>query len=137
MHDNRETDAERCIGVRGIALFDVSLPVGDVCAARACLVNDVALTSPGIFLLLAIRNASASRSLIAFTAWSTFAHAAVMDPGISQYDFTGELTGVALLILIGVMLMALVPAKAGCGPGINSSVAPFGLAHHCSGALYA
>src|SRR6202051_4129256 len=32
----------------------------------------------GIFLLLAIRNPSASRSLIAFTAWSSFAHAALM-----------------------------------------------------------
>jgi tryptophan-rich sensory protein len=32
----------------------------------------------GIFLLLAIRNPLASRSLIAFTAWSSFAHAAVM-----------------------------------------------------------
>jgi len=32
----------------------------------------------GIFLLLAARNPAAHRSLIAFTAWSSFAHAAVM-----------------------------------------------------------
>jgi hypothetical protein len=32
----------------------------------------------GLFLLLAIRNPWANRSLIAFTAWSSFAHAAVM-----------------------------------------------------------
>src|SRR2546430_17601744 len=32
----------------------------------------------GIFLLIAVRNPSANRSLIAFTAWSSFAHAAVM-----------------------------------------------------------
>jgi hypothetical protein len=32
----------------------------------------------GIFLLIAVRNPSAHRSLIAFTAWSCFAHAAVM-----------------------------------------------------------
>ena len=32
----------------------------------------------GIFLLIAARNPSAHRSLIAFTAWSSFAHAAVM-----------------------------------------------------------
>ena len=32
----------------------------------------------GIFLLLASCNPSANRSLIAFTAWSSFAHAAVM-----------------------------------------------------------
>jgi hypothetical protein len=32
----------------------------------------------GIFLLIAAGNPSANRSLIAFTAWSCFAHAAVM-----------------------------------------------------------
>jgi hypothetical protein len=32
----------------------------------------------GIFLLLAIRDPSASRSVIAFTSWSSFAHAALM-----------------------------------------------------------
>lgn len=32
----------------------------------------------GIFLLIAVRNPSANRSLIAFAAWSCFAHAAVM-----------------------------------------------------------
>jgi len=32
----------------------------------------------GIFLIMAARNPSANRSLIAFTAWSSFAHAAVM-----------------------------------------------------------
>jgi hypothetical protein len=32
----------------------------------------------GIFLLIAARNPSANRSLIAFTAWSCFAHAAVI-----------------------------------------------------------
>jgi hypothetical protein len=32
----------------------------------------------GVFLLVAARRPSAHRSLIAFTAWSSFAHAAVM-----------------------------------------------------------
>src|SRR2546428_9523121 len=32
----------------------------------------------GIFLLLAARNPSANRSLIAFTAWSSFVHAILM-----------------------------------------------------------
>jgi hypothetical protein len=32
----------------------------------------------GIFLLIAVRNPSAYRSLIAFAAWSSFAHAVVM-----------------------------------------------------------
>jgi hypothetical protein len=32
----------------------------------------------GIFLLLAVRDVSANRSLIAFTGWSSLAHASVM-----------------------------------------------------------
>src|SRR5207245_5298039 len=32
----------------------------------------------GIFLLIAVRNPSANRSLLAFKAWSRFAHAAVI-----------------------------------------------------------
>ncbi len=68
--------------------------------------------SLGIFLLLAVRNPWANRSLIAFTAWSSFAHAAVM--GLQAFrNMVGrdELAGVALLVLIGVALIALTPAK--------------------------
>jgi len=66
----------------------------------------------GIFLLLAARNPSANRSLIAFTAWSSFAHAGVM--GLQAYRKVierGELIGVAALIVLGVALIALSPAK--------------------------
>jgi hypothetical protein len=66
----------------------------------------------GIFLLMAARNPSANRSLIAFTAWSSFAHAAVM--GIQEFRDViarGELLGVAALVLIGVALIVLAPAK--------------------------
>ena len=66
----------------------------------------------GVFLLLAVRNPSAQRSLIAFTAWSSFAHAAVM--AVQAYRNMiqrGELVGVAVLAVIGVVLIALVPAK--------------------------
>ena len=38
----------------------------------------------GIFLLLAARNPSAHRSLIAFTAWSSFVHATVMAVQVYQ-----------------------------------------------------
>src|SRR2546428_6891735 len=38
----------------------------------------------GVFLVLAARNPSAHRSLIAFTVWSSVAHAAVMGPMASQ-----------------------------------------------------
>jgi hypothetical protein len=66
----------------------------------------------GVFLLLAIRNPLANRSLIAFTAWSSFAHAAVM--GTQAYQnmvARGELVGVAILVVIGVALLALAPTK--------------------------
>src|SRR5579863_5192227 len=65
----------------------------------------------GVFLLLAIRNPSASRSLISFTAWSSFAHAALM--GTQAYRNMvprGELIGVAVLAIIGAVLVALAPA---------------------------
>jgi hypothetical protein len=66
----------------------------------------------GIFLLIAARNPSANRSLIAFTAWSSFAHAAVMAvQAFRNVIPRGELLGVAALVLIGVALSVLAPAK--------------------------
>ena len=66
----------------------------------------------GVFLLLAIRNPLANRSLIAFTAWSSFAHAAVMGTqALRNIISRGELAGVALLAVIGVALIALAPVK--------------------------
>ncbi len=67
----------------------------------------------GIFLLLATRNPSANRSLIAVTAWSSFAHAAVMS--VQAFRDVSErgllLGGVALFGVIGVAMIALAPAK--------------------------
>jgi len=55
---------------------------------------------------------SANRSLIAFTAWSSFAHAAVMSfQAFRNLISRGELLGVAALIVIGVALIVLAPAK--------------------------
>jgi len=66
----------------------------------------------GIFLLLAARNPSANRSLIAFTAWSSFAHAALMAvQAVQNLIPRGELLGVAALVIIGVALIVLAPAK--------------------------
>jgi len=66
----------------------------------------------GVFLLLAIRNPSGSRSVIAFTAWSSFAHAAVMGTQAWRHMVErGELIGVAILVVIGAALIALAPAK--------------------------
>ncbi len=66
----------------------------------------------GIFLLRAARNPSANRSLIAFTAWSCFAHAVVMSvTSFSKGGYRGDIWGVPVLVIIGVALIALAPAK--------------------------
>lgn len=67
----------------------------------------------GVFLLIALRNPSANRSLIAFTAWSSLAHAAIM--AVQSVHDVGErghlLGGVALFAVVGILLIALAPAK--------------------------
>jgi hypothetical protein len=66
----------------------------------------------GVFLLLAARNPSAHRSLIAFTAWSSFAHAGVMSfQAFLNMISRRELIGSAVFAAIGVALIALAPAK--------------------------
>jgi hypothetical protein len=67
----------------------------------------------GIFLLIAVRNPSAHRSLIAFAAWSSFAHAVTMSIlGLEiPSQRTGFLIGSAVLVVIGIILIALAPAK--------------------------
>jgi predicted MFS family arabinose efflux permease len=66
----------------------------------------------GIFLLIAARNPSANRSLIAFAAWSSIAHAAVMGgTALSKGGYRGDLWGVIVLVIIGVTLIVLAPEK--------------------------
>jgi hypothetical protein len=66
----------------------------------------------GIFLLLASRNPSANRSLIAFTAWSSFVHAMLMGgQAFARLVARGELIGSAVLVVIGIALIVLAPAK--------------------------
>ena len=66
----------------------------------------------GIFLLLAIRNPAANRTLIAFTAWSSLAHAAVM--AVQSLQIGNERTELPPLGVIGVIcliLIALTPTR--------------------------
>jgi len=67
----------------------------------------------GIFLLLASRDPSANRSLIAFTGWSSLVHAAIMaEQAFRNVRERGHLFGdVPALIVVGVALLALGPAK--------------------------
>ena len=67
----------------------------------------------GIFLLLASLNPSAHRSLIAFAAWSSLAHAAVMT--VQLWHDASErphlLVGSLAFAVIGIALIVLAPAK--------------------------
>jgi hypothetical protein len=66
----------------------------------------------GVFLLLASRNPSAHRSLIAFAAWSSFAHAGLMSfQALLNMIARRELIGSAVFAVIGIALVALAPAK--------------------------
>jgi len=62
--------------------------------------------------VLAARNPCEHRSLIAFTAWSSFAHGAVMAVQASlNLTPRRELMGVTFFVVIGEALLALAPAK--------------------------
>lgn len=66
----------------------------------------------GIFLLLAVRNPAANRSLIAFTGWSSLAHAAVM--AVQSIQLGNERTELPPLGVIGVIcviLLVLAPTR--------------------------
>jgi len=64
----------------------------------------------GVFLLLAARNPAANRSLIAFTAWSSLAHAALMGTqAFLHLVERGELIGVGVLAVLGIALIWLAP----------------------------
>src|SRR5438067_7293222 len=85
-------------------------------ADQAMYTDDMMLSlyiALGVFLLLAVRNPAANRSLIAFTAWSSFAHGAVM--GIMAFQMPKErvslLIAVGVLAFIGVALLFLLPAE--------------------------
>ena len=67
----------------------------------------------GVFLLLAVRNPSAHRSLIAFTAWSSFTHGGIM----AVQAFRNEISHADLiyavlpLFIIELLLIVLAPAR--------------------------
>jgi hypothetical protein len=77
----------------------------------------------GVFLLLASRNPSANRTLIAFTAWSSLAHAGVMAVQSlhNVVERTHLLVGTLAFTVIGVALIALAPARAKATLPMSSS----------------
>ena len=66
----------------------------------------------GVFLLLAVRNVSANRSLIAFTGWSSLAHASVMI--IQSFQLGNqrtELPPLGLICVVSIVLLLLMPRQ--------------------------
>lgn len=66
----------------------------------------------GVFLLLAVPNPSAHRSLIAYAAWANLAHGAVM--AVQTFEFPGVhdfRNGAVMFILVGAVLLTLLPRR--------------------------
>ena len=68
----------------------------------------------GIFLLVAARNPSPHRSLIAFAAWSSFADAAVTSALALEIssEHTGFRIGWVVVVVVGAALIVLAPRQA-------------------------
>jgi hypothetical protein len=110
---NRELALKIVLSVVGLLFLALILPMVIFIRREPALSMQFSLyVTLGVFLLLAIRNPPANRSLIAFTAWSSLAHAALMGTqAMRNMVARGELIGVAVLVVIGVALITLAPAK--------------------------
>ena len=117
---NRELALKIVLAVVGLLFIALGYPMVVFIRQDPALSMQFSLyVTLGIFLLLAIRDPSASRSVMAFTAWSSFAHAAVMT--IMAFQKTDErelLYGVGALIVIGIALIALAPADSSAERGL-------------------
>jgi hypothetical protein len=110
---NRERALKVALGLVGLIFLALAYPLVIFVRQEPALSMMFSVyVTLGVFLLLAIRNPSANRTLIAFTAWSSLAHAVVM--GFQAFRgmiSQGELIGSVVLLVIGVALIALAPAK--------------------------
>ena len=110
---NRELALKIVLAVVGVVFVALCYPMVVFIRQAPSLSMMMSLyVTLGVFLLIAIRNPAANRSVIAFTAWSSFAHAALMGTqAFLNMVARGELIGVAVLVVIGVVLIALAPSK--------------------------
>ncbi len=115
---NREVALKIVLAVVGVLFLALTYPLIVFARQEPALSMMFSLyVTLGVFLLLAVRNPRANRSLIAFTAWSSFAHAAVMGTqAMRNMIASGEMIGVVVLIIIGVLLIALAPASQNAQP---------------------
>jgi len=110
---NRERILKFTLAIVGVLFVALAYPMIMMMRQEPALAMMLSLyVTLGVFLLLAIREPAAHRSLIAFTAWSSLAHAAVMGAQAwLKMIQRRELIGVAVLIVIGFVLIALAPAR--------------------------
>ena len=93
-----------CAGVYPLAMFFSREPA-------VPMIMSIYVTL-GVFLLLAVRDPAANRSLIAFAGWANLAHAGVM--ATQEYRNVierRELAGVIVFAIVGIVLVALAPAR--------------------------
>jgi hypothetical protein len=111
---SRELALKIVLGVVGVIFLALAYPMVVFVRQEPALSMMMCLyVTLGVFLLLAVRNPAANRSLIAFTAWSSLAHAVLMGTqAMWNMVARGEMIGVGVLIVIGVMLIALAPRAA-------------------------
>ncbi len=86
---NRQRALKAVLAVVGILFLATAYPLAIFFRQEPALAMLFSLYVPlGAFLLLAIRNPSAHRSLIAFAAWSSFRpRRCYGKPGTHEYDF--------------------------------------------------
>lgn len=110
---NRTRALKIVLGVVGVLFLLLSVPMTTFIRTEAALSMMLSLyVTLGVFLLLAIRHPWESRSVIAFTAWSSLVHAGWMGAQalLGMVD-RGELIGCAVLLVIGVTLLTLAPSS--------------------------
>lgn len=114
---NRDRALKIVLGVVGVLFLALAYPLTIFFRQEPALSMMFSVyVTLGVFLLLAIRDPWASHNLIAFTAWSSFAHAVVMgSQALMNMISHMELIGSVVLVVIGVALIALAPAKRTAG----------------------
>ena len=105
------TDAEDRVGCSGIVIYGGVIPLMMFFSKEPAVPMIMSIyVTLGIFLLLAVRDPAANRSLIAFGGWANLAHAGVM--AAQEYRNVierRELAGVIVFAIVGVVLVALAP----------------------------
>ena len=109
----RERVLKAVLLVSGVVFVAGLIPLIMLLSREPAVAMIMSLYVPmGVFVLLATRDPAANRSLIAFAGWANIAHASVM--AVQEYLHAiqpRELAGVIMFGLLGILLVALTPAK--------------------------